>query len=206
MANEISIPLGEDVLPNYTDNYLFYAPKYADFDPTKVEDHLKELGKCAEQLELLNKMQEQLEGYLKTLNKQIDELSGYFIPSLMANAGVCNFTLEDGSKVSCSEKLYASLPKEDPKARERALNWINEHGGGSIIKDTVNVESPSPELLSLLEGKFAYERKQDIHPATLKSFMSELLGYKKNAVAQLDVEEVPPELHLFIKKETKISN
>ena len=206
MNENLCLPLGEDVLPNYTDNYLFYDKKYADFKPEEVEDSLKEVGECAEALVKLQHYKEQLESYLKTLNRQIEELSSYFIPKLMSNAGLRDFTLESGAKVTCKETLFASLPKEDPKARTSALNWINEHGGGSIIKDTVNVESPSPELLSLLEGKFAYERKQDIHPATLKSFMSELLGYKKNAVAQLDVEEVPPELHLFIKKETKISN
>ncbi len=179
--------------------------RYSDFEPDKSEDVLKDIGALAEELKRLNELKEYVDTISVQLSKDITSVGGYFIPKLMSMANIQSFTTEDGKKLSCKESVHCSLPKEDLDARERALRWINEQGGGSLIKDNLTVESPNEELLALVEGKFNCTRKKDIHPQSLKSFMSELLGFKKNAIARLDVEEVPPELHLFIKKETVVS-
>ena len=107
--------------------------------------------------------------------------------------------LENGVTVKSKTSVYASLPKEDPIARERALKWINEQGGGGLIKDKLVVESPTQDLIDSVKGKFPMERLQDIHPSALKAFVTDLLGYKKGSVARVTEDEVPPELHVFVK-------
>lgn len=179
--------------------------RYSGYEPDKSEDVLKDVGFLAEELKRLNELKEYVDAISVQLGKDITSVGGYYIPKLMSMANIQSFTTEDGKKLSCKETVLCSLPKEDMDARKRALDWINEQGGGSLIKDNLTVESPNAELLAYVEGKFNCSRKKDIHPQSLKSFMSELLGFKKNSIAQLDVEEVPPELHLFIKKETVVS-
>lgn len=165
----------------------------------KEEGVLEDISPLAEEAKRLANLSEALEALLKQVNKEYDCLTSIIMPSIMAKNKVTTYTLENGIKVTSKTSVYASLPKEDPIARESALKWINEQGGGGLIKDKLVVTSPTQDLIDSVKGKFQMERLQDVHPSTLKAFVTELLGYKKGSVARVTEDEVPPELHVYVK-------
>jgi len=167
-------------------------------------DVLLTVSKAANRLRTLDEDLEAQEIVRKYTQAERDMLDKVIIPGLLFLARMKNFELDDGAKVSYKETVYCSLPKEDMVARELALKWLNENGGSFIIKDQVTVESPTEELMQELTGRYRIERKKDVHAASLKSFMSELLGVKENSVARLSPDEVPQELHLYIENKTTI--
>ena len=168
------------------------------------ENALKALGTLAREATKLEEVVDFLEVVLKHAKAEYELIVSGAMPKIMAQAGVSKFTTEDGSTCENKIQLFASLPKEDQLARERALKWINEQGGGGLIKDKLVVESPTEDLINEVKGKFPMERIQDIHTSTLKAFMSDLLGYKKGSVARFTEEEVPPELHVFVKNTVSV--
>lgn len=170
----------------------------------EVSDTLKAVAQASTEYKALQSQVEQVEEQLKQLKADAETLGSYVVPELLSRAGLKKFSLEDGTEVSCKEQVFCSLPKTDPVARDKALDWLNTNGGGSLIKDTLVVESPTEALVESLKGQYRLERKRDVNAMSLKSFMSELLGIKKNTVAQVEPDEVPPELHLFIKNQTTI--
>ena len=163
------------------------------------EGVLGDISPLAEEANRLSSICLLLDKLCKQANKELDLLTSVIMPNIMAKNRVTSYTLENGVKVTNKSTLYASLPKEDLLARERALRWINEQGGGGLIKDKLVVESPSQELIDEVKGHFPMERIQDVHPSTLKAFLSDVLGYKKGSVARVTEDEVPPELHVYIK-------
>ncbi len=163
------------------------------------EGTLGDISPLAEEATKLAALAELLDKATTQINKEYDLLTSVIMPAIMAKNKVATYTLENGVKVTSKTNVYASLPKEDPLAREKALAWINEQGGGGLIKDKLVVESPTQDLIDSVKGKFPMERLQDIHPATLKAFVSDLLGYKKGSVAKITEDEVPPELHVYVK-------
>ena len=186
--------LDEDGTPKHK-NY-FLTP----FATSREEEGvLEDISPLAEESKRLANFSEALEALLKQVNKEYDCLTSGIMPSIMAKNKVATYTLENGVTVKSKTSVYASLPKEDSIARERALKWINEQGGGGLIKDKLVVESPTQDLIDSVKGKFPMERLQDIHPSTLKAFVTDLLGYKKGSVARATEDEVPPELHVYIK-------
>lgn len=186
--------LNEDGKPKHK-NY-FLSP----FATSRSEEGaLGDISPLAEEATKLANLSETLEALLTQVNKEYDCLTSVIMPSIMAKNKVATYTLENGVKVTSKTSVYASLPKEDPVARERALKWINEQGGGGLIKDKLVVESPTQDLIDSVKGKFPMERLQDVHPSTLKAFITDLLGYKKGSVARVTEDEVPPELHVYVK-------
>ena len=163
------------------------------------EGTLGDISPLAEEATKLAALAELLDKVVTQINKEYDLLTSVIMPTIMANNKVATYTLENGVKVTSKTSVYASLPKDDLLARERALKWINEQGGGGLIKDKLVVESPTQDLIDSVKGKFPMERLQDVHPATLKAFVSDLLGYKKGSVAKITEDEVPPELHVYVK-------
>lgn len=185
---------GEEATTANTRKYIALSP-FA-LDP----DHpLGDITALAQEANRLATFITQVETTLTKLKKEYDTLTSYILPNVMATNHVATYTLEDGTTVTSKTTVSASLPKEDLFARDRALKWINKQGGGSLIKDQLVVESPTQDLIDTVKGKFPMERKQDVHPSALKAFMSDLLGYKKGSVARITEEEVPPELHVFVK-------
>jgi hypothetical protein len=137
---------------------------------------LKALSDLAEEATKLDEVVEFLDEVLKHAKSEYDYIVSSAMPEIMAKAGISKFTTENGKNCENKTQVFASLPKEDLFARERALKWINEQGGGGIIQDQLIVESPSQDLIDAVKGKFPMERKQDIHAQSLKAFVSNLLG------------------------------
>lgn len=197
--------LGKELLDwDKQDSDSFIDDKWTDELAEKCEDVLSMVSESSSELSSLREIIEKLEELTDLAKMEEGYLSGVLIPKLLGRANVRSFTTENGLTVSCKETVFASLPKLDLVARKRAMDWLNANGGGSLIKDNLIVESPTQDLISSLQDRYKIERKMDVNTNSLKSFVSELLGYKKGSVAQMDLEEVPVELHAFVKRETII--
>lgn len=152
----------------------------------------------------LERMKAQAEAKVRQLTLDIDTISSIVIPQLMDRAHVSQVKMNDGCVVNYTERLFASLPKRDTEAREKALDWICENGGADVVKTTLVVSSPTAEQRKKLEGEDNVECARDIHPQTLKKFLSDAIGLGGKSVARMAKDEVPSELNLFLKRVTKI--
>lgn len=186
------------------DNHYFASPFALSVFEEAPQNALQALSSLAQEATRLAEVCDFLDAITKHAKAEYDLLVSGAMPKVMAQAGVAKFTTESGATCENKTQIFASLPKEDLLARERALKWINEQGGGGLIKDKLVVESPTQDLIDEVQGKFPMERIQDIHPQTLKAFMSDLLGYKKGSVARFTEEEIPPELHVFVKNTVSV--
>lgn len=165
---------------------------------------LADVSSCAETMEHLDGVLAELETQVKNIKGIRDEIDKYLVPKLLFSVNMTSFKMDNGNEVSYKEQVFASIPKEDLIARDRCFEWLNENGAGALIKDKLVVTSPTQELIEACRGKFAIDVNRDIHPASLKSFLSEALGVKANSIARLAADEVPQELHLYIENRTTI--
>ena len=74
----------------------------------------------------------QLEEQLKNKKNEADYISSNVIPELLAEQGLSEIKLADGSKVSVKKEFRATVPKDDVK-REAALQWLRTKGIGDIM-------------------------------------------------------------------------
>ena len=79
-----------------------------------------------------------LEEQLKNKKAEADDIGSRVIPELLAEQGLSEIKLADGSKVSVRKEFRATVPKDDLK-REAALQWLRDQGLGDIIKNNVTV-------------------------------------------------------------------
>ncbi|MCP4161503.1 MAG: hypothetical protein GY760_15635, partial [Deltaproteobacteria bacterium] len=79
-----------------------------------------------------------LEEQLKNKKAEADDIGSRVIPELLAEQGLSEIKLADGSKVSVKKEFRCTLPKDISK-RELAYKWLREQGLGDIIKNNVFV-------------------------------------------------------------------
>ena len=144
-----------------------------------------------------------LEEQLKTKKLEADDISSRVIPELLAEQGLSEIKLADGSKVSVKKEFRATVPKDDSK-REAALQWLRTNGLGDIIKNNVSVtfgkgeDDKAKQLLDLAaENGYEPQQKSDVSWNTLTAL------YRERVEAGLDM---PADcFSLWIKDKTKIS-
>ena len=145
----------------------------------------------------------QLEEQLKNKKNEADYISSNVIPELLAEQGLSEIKLADGSKVSVKKEFRATVPKDDVK-REAALQWLRTNGLGDIIKNNVSVtfgkgeDDKAQRLLDLAaENGYEPQQKSDVSWNTLTAL------YRERVEAGLDM---PSDcFSLWIKDKTKIS-
>jgi len=145
----------------------------------------------------------QLEEQLKNKKNEADYISSSVIPELLAEQGLSEIKLADGSKVSVKKEFRATVPKDDSK-REAALQWLRTNGLGDIIKNNVSVtfgkgeDDKAKRLLDLAaENGYEPQQKSDVSWNTLTAL------YRERVEAGLDM---PSDcFSLWIKDKTKIS-
>lgn len=122
---------------------------------------------------------ELLEAQVKDKKLRIRDIEEKELPSLMEEAGMKKFELEDGSQISMSDEVYISITADK---RNDAYEWLGANGHGSIVKHEVACQFGKGEddraegLKHMLEESgFKFSDKQNIHPATLKSWAKEEL-------------------------------
>ena len=144
-----------------------------------------------------------LEEQLKSKKAEADDISSRVIPELLAEQGLSEIKLADGSKVSVKKEFRATLPKDDIR-REAAYQWLRDQGLGDIIKNNVFVtfgkgeDNKAQQLLDLAaDNGFEPQQKSDVAWNTLTAL------YQERVQAGLDMPS--DSFSLWIKDKTKIS-
>jgi hypothetical protein len=123
----------------------------------------------------------QVEEYLKGLNKELADIEERKLPEALLEAGVIEFTMEDGSKISMQDVIQGGFPK-DIEIRERLIDWVDKEGGTENIKDhfelhfTKGQYNDAVALRRLLqENKYIFDEFENVHTGTLYAFLKEKL-------------------------------
>ena len=165
-----------------------------------------EVTDIAEQCVLLKKKEDEvaaLEEKLKAKKEERDDISSRVIPELLAEQGLQEIKLADGSKVSVKKEFRATLPKDEIR-REAAYQWLRDQNLGDIIKNNVTVsfgkgeDNTANQLVDLaVANGFTPQQKSDVAWNTLTAL------YEERVNAGLDM---PSDVFsLWIKDKTKIS-
>ena len=144
-----------------------------------------------------------IEEQLKKKKEEADHISSKVIPELLAEQGLSEIKLADGSKVSVKQEFRCTLPKDDVK-REQAYEWLRNEKLGDIIKNNVFVtfgkgeDDKAKSLIDLaVENGYEPNQKSDVAWNTLTAL------YEERVKAGLDM---PSDVFsLWIKDKTKIS-
>ena len=174
-------------------------------DSTDLLDNVEVTTIAQECVNLKQKEDEiaELEDKLKKKKEEADHISSKVIPELLAEQGLSEIKLADGSKVSVKQEFRATLPKDEVR-RDAAYQWLRDQGLGDIIKNNVSVtfgkgEDDKAQSLIDLAVANGYEpsQKSDVAWNTLTAL------YEERVKAGLDM---PSDVFsLWIKDKTKIS-
>jgi hypothetical protein len=165
-----------------------------------------EVTTIAQECVNLKKVEDEIAAIEEQLKKKKDEhdhISSKVIPELLAEQGLSEIKLADGSKVSVKKEFRCTLPKDEAK-REQAYEWLRNEKLGDIIKNNVFVtfgkgeDDKAKSLIDLaVENGYEPNQKSDVAWNTLTAL------YEERVKAGLDM---PSDVfHLWIKDKTKIS-
>lgn len=120
-----------------------------------------------------------VESHLSELNKEYQTLTVAAIPALMASAGVDEFKMDDGTKVTIKDFINGSLPKDIDERRE-ALHWLQSVGAGDIIKEQIEMafgrgsrKVAEQVKKALKKLSIDFNAAEGVHPQTLYAFVRE---------------------------------
>ena len=149
-------------------------------DQEEVLDKTENLNKLSYKVKQLQGIQqsiETLEKSLKETKKDYDNVSGEVIPTMMAEMGLSQLKLMDGSSVEVKPYYAANISL---KNREEAYNWLRSNGLGDIIKNEITVsfgrneDNKAATYANLAKGQgFQPTQKLKVEPMTLKALVRE---------------------------------
>ena len=172
-------------------------------DQTKMLGKTENIQSLADQVEKLNTLDQQvvlLEKDLKQKKKDFEYLSGEVIPTMMAEMGLSQLKLMDGSLIDVKPNYSANITIAN---RDAAFNWLRTNGLGDIIKNEISVsfgrnEDNKAADYAALASERGYQptQKLKVEPMTLKALVRERLESGK---------EMPTELfNVFVGNKTTI--
>jgi len=159
----------------------------------KLADKIQELESLQSRLELQ-------EENLKNTKKELENLSGEVIPTMMSEMGLSHLKLVDGSSVDVKPNYSASITIAN---KDAAFNWLRNNGLGDIIKNEISVsfgrneDNKAAGYADFARGQgFEPTQKLKVEPMTLKALVRERLEAGK---------EMPTELfNVFVGNKTTI--
>jgi hypothetical protein len=144
-----------------------------------TEDQLKNISMWASEALRLNAEIEQVEAMLKGLKSELADIEEKKLPDVLLNAGMLEFTMQDGSKISVENIIQGGFPK-DLEKREKLFSWVVKEGGQENIKDHFEVHFTKGQyenavgLRKLLqEHNVIFDEFENIHTQTLYAFLRE---------------------------------
>lgn len=132
-----------------------------------------------QQLDLEGKIT-QLAVDLEHAKDALRQIQEYLLPEAMVSAGMSEFKLVNGSKITIKNDVYASIRKD---FIDDAVKWLDENGLGDIVKDKVAVDfgrgevESAKELIEFCE-EHGYRANEtlSVHPSTLKATVKEQMS------------------------------
>jgi len=147
---------------------------------------------------------EAIEELLKAKQALFDELSKETLPALLAQNGLDELKLSNGKKLSIKEDVFVDIPKND-EGKKLALEWLGNNGGIDLIKEEVTVDNPTPEFKNDLRVRgLTFEESTAVNTNSLKAWFKRRLGMTKGSIQDLDLNEVPKAMNLFIERKAVI--
>lgn len=145
---------------------------------TNVGDKdLKAVADLVRQQLVLERRIEDLEDELKRTQQNLAKISQEILPEALAEHGLSELKMEDGSKITVSQFIQAHISKEK---QEDAFDWLREHNFDDLIKNVVSLEFGKGEddhardvMETLTNRGYWPQNKQSVHPSTLKAFVKE---------------------------------
>ena len=149
-------------------------------DQTEILDKTDNIGKLANKIKEMQAIQkdiEQNEEYLKQRKKDLEQISGEAIPTMLTEMGLSYLKLADGSSVEVKTNYSATITLAN---KEKAFNWLRENGLGDIIKNELTVsfgrneDNKAAEYAELAKGHgYQPTQKLKVEPMTLKALVRE---------------------------------
>ena len=149
-------------------------------DQTEVLDKTSNINKLANKIREMQAIQkdiEQNEEYLKQRKKDLEQISGEAIPTMLTEMGLSYLKLADGSSVEVKTNYSATITLAN---KEKAFNWLRENGLGDIIKNELTVsfgrneDNKAAEYAELAKGHgYQPTQKLKVEPMTLKALVRE---------------------------------
>src|SRR5262245_870241 len=148
------------------------------------QDKLTRLTRLAARVPGLEKLVDDARATLAKAEAALSEVVDRAIPEIMVELGLSRFDLEaTGQVIKLDKKLKASLPA-DPIRRGAALQWLEDHGQGGIVKRTFVIAFPKEEEswadkferdLARRKRPLDVTRKKDVHASTLAATLREMM-------------------------------
>ena len=119
-----------------------------------------------------------LEEELKPSKKELLELTDQDLPAAMEEINMESFTLSDGSEVKVIPTYGGTIRADD---RPQAHTWLRDNGYGDLVKNTISANFGMGEdnlakdfYQSALDRGFQVDKKEAVHPMSLKSWVKEM--------------------------------
>ena len=152
-------------------------------------ENIQSLADQVEKLNILDQEVEVLEKSLKQKKKSFEHLSGEVIPTMMAEMGLSQLKLMDGSSVDVKPNYSANITIAN---RDAAFNWLRTNGLGDIIKNEISVsfgrnEDNKAADYAALASERGYQptQKLKVEPMTLKALVRERIEAGKELPTEL---------------------
>jgi hypothetical protein len=123
---------------------------------------------------------QELEDQLKDAKELLRMTEREDLPMLMAELGISELKLEDGSVVKVVEEVDCRI---SDATRERALKWLVDNGFGGLIKTQVVAvfgrgerDQALKAFEKLVDEPADVSLKEEVHPSTLKAFVKEQIA------------------------------
>ena len=158
-------------------------------DTMKKTDNIQSLADQVEKLDSLTERLELQEQNMKNTKKELEHLSGEVIPTMMAEMGLSQLKLMDGSLVDVKPFYSANITVAN---KEKAFNWLRDNGLGDIIKNEISVsfgrneENKAADYAALAQERgFQPTQKMKVEPMTLKALVRERTEAGKDMPTEL---------------------
>jgi len=151
--------------------------------------NIQSLADQVERLESLQTRLELQEDNIKNTKKELERISGEIIPTMMAEMGLAELKLQDGSHLKVSTSYKATITEAN---REAAFNWLRNNGLGDIIKNEIlvsfgrNEDNKAADYAALAQERgFQPTQKLKVEPMTLKALVRERIEAGKNMPTEI---------------------
>ena len=172
-------------------------------DQEEILDKTKDIKSLAHQVKSLRALEDEVksdEDALKNKKKELDRISGEVIPTMLAEMGLSQLKLADGSSVDVKPFYSATISVQN---KDKAYNWLRQNGLGDIIKNEISVsfgrneDNKAAEYAELAKGRgYQPTQKLKVEPMTLKALVRERIEAGK---------EMPTEIfNIFVGNKTTI--
>ena len=156
-------------------------------DQTDLIDQTKNITSLATQGKRLKALEDEIlgdEDLLKKKKKNLEQISGEIIPTMLSEMGLSSLKLADGSSVDVRQNYSASISVAN---REKAYSWLRDNGLGDIIKNEITVsfgrgeDNKAAQYANLATGQgYQPTQKLKVEPMTLKALVRERIEAGKS--------------------------